>query len=90
MNASTVSSEHSEEMLLNIARLAYRLGRQDQQRILERKLYKHYGNGFQVKLLSDLAKGLTDDLVDFPSIVRAAQEHSTTVNRSESCPTNEA
>lgn len=80
MNASTVSSEHPEELLLSIARLAYRLGRQDQQRILELRIKNHGGSAVLLDLVRDLVKDMTDAGVDFTSIVRAAQRHSTAVN----------
>jgi len=68
------------------ARLAYRLGRQDQQRILEVRLRKHFGSDVQAKQIRDLAAGMTDDLVDFHAIVRAAESGATkieTVNSPE-------
>lgn len=58
--------------IYRVARLAYRLGRQDQQRILEHRLRKHFGSDVQAKQIRDLAAGMTDDLVDFHAIIRAA------------------
>ncbi len=60
-----------------VARLAYRLGRQDQQRILERRLCKHFDSEVQANQLRELAGGMTDEPVDFHAIVRAAEEGST-------------
>lgn len=60
-------------------RLAYRLGRQDQQRSLEHRLRKNIGSEEQAKQLSDLAAGMTDELVDFSAIIRAAEEGSTPI-----------
>ncbi len=65
------------------ARLAYRLGRQDQQRILEVRLRKHFDSDVQSKQLRELAEGMTDELVDFHAIVRAAEKDSTPVNSPE-------
>jgi len=59
------------------ARLAYRLGRQDQQRILEVRLRKHFDSDKQANQLRELAAGMTDELVDFHAIIRAAEESST-------------
>ena len=59
------------------ARLAYRLGRQDQQRILEHRLRKHLHSDVQARTLADLAEGMTDDFVDFHAIVRAAESGAT-------------
>jgi hypothetical protein len=59
------------------ARLAYRLGRQDQQRILEHRLRKHFDSDVQAKQIRDLAAGMTDDLVDFHAIIRAAESGAT-------------
>ena len=39
------------------ARLAYRLGRQDQQRILEHRLRKHFDSDVQAKQIRDIAAG---------------------------------
>ena len=55
------------------ARLAYRLGRLDQQRILERRLRKHFDSDVQAKQLRELAAGITDDPVDFHSIIAASE-----------------
>lgn len=65
------------------ARLAYRLGRQDHQRILELRLRKHFDSDVQAKQIRDLAAGMTDEMVDFDAIVRAAQEGSTPVNSAD-------
>ena len=59
------------------ARLAYRLGRQDQQRILEHRLRKQDAGEALADQIRDLAAGMTDDLVDFSTIIRAAEEGST-------------
>ena len=59
------------------ARLAYRLGRQDQQRILEHRLRNHFDSDVQARTLADLAEGMTDDLVDFHAIIRAAESGAT-------------
>lgn len=66
--------DSSEKQALAIARLAYRLGRQDQQRILEHRLRKHFGSNVQANLLRDIAEGMTDALVDFGAIVGAVQK----------------
>jgi hypothetical protein len=68
------------------ARLAYRLGRQDQQRILEHRLRRYFDSDVQAKQIRDLAAGMTDDPVDFHAIIRAAESGATkieTVNSPE-------
>lgn len=65
-----------ETTIYRAARLTYRLGRQDQQRILEVRLRKNIGSEDQAKQLRDLAIGMTDELVNFNAIIRAAEEGS--------------
>ena len=81
LTADEVNSMDSDIYLA--ARLAYRLGRQDQQRILEHRLRKHFDSDVQARTLADLAEGMTDDLVDFHAIIRAAEKDSTPVNSPE-------
>lgn len=61
-------------------RLAYRLGRQDQQRILEHRLRKDLGADAQAKQIAELAAGMTDELVNFQAIILAAEKDSTEFN----------
>lgn len=75
LTADEVNSTDSD--IYRVARLAYRLGRQDQQRILEYRLRKRFDSDVQAKQIRDLAAGMTDDLVDFHAIIRAAESGAT-------------
>lgn len=66
-----------ETVSLRAARLAYRLGRQDQQRMLERALRKYFGDDDPANILRDLAAGLPHEPVSFQAIVWAAEGDST-------------
>ena len=81
LTADEVNSMDTD--IYRVARLAYRLGRQDQQRILEHRLRKHFDSDVQARTLAELAAGMTDDLVDFHAVVRAAEKDSTPVNSPE-------
>ena len=81
LTANEVNSMDTD--IYRVARLAYRLGRQDQQRLLERALRRRFDSDVQARTLADLAEGMTDDLVDFQSIVSAAIKDSTPVNSEE-------
>ena len=72
-----------ETVALRAARLAYRLGRQDQQRMLERALRNHYGDDEPANILRDLAVGLPHEPVSFQAIVWAAEGDSTRLTDSE-------
>jgi hypothetical protein len=71
--AAAPPTDSRRNQLVRAARLAYRLGRQDQQRLLERALRRRFSSDVQARTLADLAEGMTDDLVDFHAIIRAAQ-----------------
>ena len=58
-----------ETVIMRAARLAYRLGRQDQQRMLERALRKYFGDDEPANILRDLAVGLPHEPVSFQAIV---------------------
>lgn len=72
-----------ETVLMRAVRLAYRLGRQDQQRILEYGLRRHYGDGRVLEVARDIARVNHGSLVSFDSIIRAAEFDSTAFNKSE-------
>lgn len=72
-----------ETVLMRAVCLAYRLGRQDQQRILEYGLRRHYGAGRVLDVARDIASVNQGSLVSFNSIIRAAEFDSTAFNDSE-------
>jgi TPP-dependent indolepyruvate ferredoxin oxidoreductase alpha subunit len=63
--------------LLRIARLAYRLGRLDQQRFVEHAVRKQLDNDVLATLLHGLAADFPHEPVDYSSIVHAAEGDST-------------
>jgi len=69
-----------ETVIVRAVRLAYRLGRQDQQRFLESACCKHLDDKHLALLLHGLACDFPHEPVSFDSIVRAAEFDSTTVN----------
>lgn len=72
-----------ESVMLRAVRLAYRLGRQDQQRFVESACRKHLDDEHLALLLHGFACDFPDEPVSFDSIIRAAEFDSTAFNRSE-------
>jgi len=73
----------SDADLLRAVRLAYRLGRLDQQRFVEHALRKQLDDDVLATLLHGLAADFPHEPVDYSSIIRAVQGDSTRLTEAE-------
>lgn len=72
-----------ETVLMRAVRLAYRLGRQDQQRFCERAIQRYLDDEHLALMLHAWAIDFPHEPVSFDSIIRAAEFDSTAFNKSE-------